>query len=168
MRHLIHHIRSTLLRFKTREDGAVIVEFALTLPIMLITFALIAEGGRLFWAYQDVITGVRDTSRYISRIAPSDMCSPSPSAAIGDYQGLATTQLANLSTPGMTVAIDSLALECVGTAGEYRVSPTPIAVLSASLTIENLPFAPLFQLIGATSLTQIETTVIDRSRVFGP
>ncbi|WP_050931378.1 TadE/TadG family type IV pilus assembly protein [Aestuariivita boseongensis] len=168
MRNLMHHIRKACQRFRRAEDGAAIIEFAILLPIILVTFALIAEGGRLFWAYQNAITGVRDVARYFGRVAPSDLCATTPSATIGSFQAAAAAELAALSKPGVTVSINALTLECVGTAGDYRVSPAPVAVLSADLTIANLPFAPLFQLVGGTALTQIDTTITDRSRVFGP
>ncbi|WP_170476446.1 TadE/TadG family type IV pilus assembly protein [Ruegeria arenilitoris] len=165
---LSQHIQRVIRRFRRDEAGAALVEFAILLPIMLATFALIAEGGRLFWSYQNAITGVRDTARYVGRIAPADLCSASPSASIGDFQASVATTLTSLSTTNITIGLDDLSLECVGAAGEYRVSPTPVAVLSASLTISDLPFAPLFQLVGGAGMTQIQTTVTDRSRVFGP
>lgn len=168
MERLRRHISARTRKTCAEEDGAVIVEFAILLPILLVTFALIAEGGRLFWAYQNAITGVRDVARYVGRIAPSDMCAASPSAAIGDYSGIVTAELAGLSETGITVSMASLSLECVGAAGDYRVSPAPVAVVTADLTINNLPFAPLFQLVGATALTQIDTSITDRSRIFGP
>lgn len=163
-----HHIRKGLRRFGREQSGAALVEFAILLPIMLATFALIAEGGRMFWSFQNAISGVRDTARYVGRIAPSDLCSASPSASINDFQSAVSGTLSSLSTTDITVGLDTLSLECVGTAGEYRVSPTPVAVLTASLTITDLPFAPLFQLVGGSTMTQIQTTVTDRSRVFGP
>ncbi|WP_319546037.1 TadE/TadG family type IV pilus assembly protein [Ruegeria conchae] len=163
-----HHISNTLSRFRNDQSGAALVEFAILLPILLVTFALIVEGGRIFWSYQNAITGVRDTARYVGRIAPSDLCTNSPSAAIGDFQAAVSNTLTSLSTTDIAVGLDSLSLECVGNAGEYRVSPTPVAVLTASLTISNLPFTPLFQLVGGSATAQIQTTITDRSRVFGP
>ncbi len=165
---LSKYIQQEALRLKKDQSGASIIEFAILLPLMLATFALIAEGGRLFWSYQNAITGVRDTARYVGRIAPSDLCAASPSAAISDYQTAVSNTLSSLSTTNITIGLDDLSLECVGTSGEYRVSPTPVAVLTASLTISDLPFAPLFQLVGGAERTQIQTTVTDRSRVFGP
>ncbi|NOD48152.1 MULTISPECIES: TadE/TadG family type IV pilus assembly protein [unclassified Ruegeria] len=162
------HISKTLGRFRNDQSGAALVEFAILLPILLVTFALIVEGGRIFWSYQNAITGVRDTARYVGRIAPSDMCTASPSAAIGDFQAAVSNTLTSLSTTDIAVGLDSLSLECVGLTGEYRVSPTPVAVLTASLTISNLPFTPLFQLVGGSATAQIQTTITDRSRVFGP
>lgn len=163
-----HYRTNMLRRFLGAEDGAALVEFALMLPLMLVLFALIAEGGRLFWSYQNAITGVRDTARHLGRMAPSDMCAATPSAAIGDYSAFVSSTLASLSSGSIQVGLDQLGLECVGVAGDYRVSPAPVAVVTATLTITDLPFAPLFQLVGGASVTQVETTITDRSRVFGP
>ncbi|WP_433989911.1 TadE/TadG family type IV pilus assembly protein [Sulfitobacter sp. TBRI5] len=162
------HIQNTFRRFRQNQSGAALVEFAILLPILFATFALIVEGGRLYWSFQNAITGVRDTARYVGRIAPSDLCAPTPSASISNYQGAVATSLSSLSTNDITIALDTLSLECVGVAGEYRVSPTPVAVVTASLTITGLPFSPLFQLVGGSEVAQIQTTVTDRSRIFGP
>lgn len=153
-------------RFLRAESGAVLVEFAMLLPLTLVVFALIVEGGRLFWSYQNVITGVRDTARHLGRIAPSDLCSATPSKSINSFETIATEKLKALSTDKIDVDLDVLQRECV--VGDYRVSPAPVAVLTAKLTITELPFAPLFQLAGGSPATKIETTVTDRSRVFGP
>ena len=160
------HIPRALRCFFREDSGAALIEFAVLLPLTLVTFGLIAEGGRLFWSYQNVITGVRDSARHLGRIAPSDMCGTTPSASIGSYEGLMTSLLTPLSSEKIDVDLDTLNLECV--VGDYRVSPAPVAVVTASLTITELPFAPLFQLVGVSASTQIETTVTDRSRVFGP
>ena len=165
---LRNSIRNGLRQFRRDQSGTALVEFAILLPIMLATFALIVEGGRIFWSYQNAISGVRDTARYVGRIAPSDLCSAASSASIGDYQTAVANTLSSLSTSDIIVALDSLTLTCVGSAGEYRVSPTPVAVLTASLTITDLPFSPLFALVGGTAAAQIQTTVTDRSRVYGP
>lgn len=164
----VRHILRSTHRFRRDTSGAALVEFAILIPILFATFALIAEGGRLFWSFQNAITGVRDTARYVGRIAPNDLCTASPSASIADFQSLVSSTLTALSSTDVTVGLQSLTLECVGVTGEYRVSPTPVAVVTASLTITDLPFAPLFQLVGGSSVSQIQTTVTDRSRVFGP
>jgi len=164
---LTSHIRKGLSRFRRNQSGAALVEFAILLPIMFATFALIVEGGRLFWSYQNAITGVRDATRYVARVAPTDLCSDEPSATIASFQFEVSTALTSLSTSQVTVTLDSLALECVGAPGEYRVSPAPIAVVTAELTIVDLPFAMLFTLVGGTPSTQIRTTITDRSRVYG-
>ncbi len=161
-----HHIPQMVRRFLHADTGTALVEFAVLLPLLLVVFGLIVEGGRLFWSYQNVITGVRDTARHLGRVAPSDMCGSAPSASIGNYESLVTGLLTPLSSEKIDVDLETLNLECVD--GDYRVSPAPVAVITASLTISELPFAALFQLVGGTSVTSIETFVTDRSRVFGP
>jgi Flp pilus assembly protein TadG len=164
---LTSHISKGLSRFRSNQSGAALVEFAILLPLMFATFALIVEGGRLFWSYQNAITGVRDATRYVARVAPTDLCSAAPSTTIASFQSEVSAALTSLSTSQVTVALDSLGLECVGAPGEYRVSPAPIAVVTAELTIIDLPFATLFALVGGTPSTQIQTTITDRSRVYG-
>ncbi|WP_165354565.1 TadE/TadG family type IV pilus assembly protein [Tropicimonas sp. IMCC6043] len=163
------HIRQTARRFLRADSGAVLVEFAILLPLTLAVFALIAEGGRLFWSYQNAITGVRDTTRHLGRIAPSDLCGAGSSKSISDYTTFVSDSLTALSTPKIEVGLDTLDTVCVGEPGEYRGgNRVAVAVVSAKLTITELPFAPFFQLVGGSDMAQIETTVTDRSRVFGP
>jgi hypothetical protein len=49
--------------------------------------------------------------------------------------------------------------------GTYRVSPAPVAQVTANVTI-TFPFAGIFALVGG-SLGQITTDVTDSSRIFG-
>ncbi len=156
--------------FARAEDGAVLVEFAMVLPMMLLVFAVIIEGSRMMFAYQSVIGGVRDATRYLARVAPGDIC-----ATGGSLTGHAPklmTIVAQSTTGGailpgaVTVTAVTPSLACIGTAGTYRVSPAPVATVSAQLQI-NLPFSGLLSFFGGQAATSITTTVSDSAKVFG-
>ena len=60
--------------FRQSEAGATAVEFAILLPVMMVVFAAIVEGSRIYWNYQSAVSGVRDASRYLARITNADIC----------------------------------------------------------------------------------------------
>ncbi len=149
------------------DDGAALVEFAITLPMMLIVFAVIIEGTRMMLAYQATIEGVRDAARYLARVVPSNVCASGGS--VTSYNGQLLSIVRNNSSAGsvlpssVTVTSVSGSLTCVP--GTWRVSPAPVAQVTANVSI-TFPFAAVFSLAGS-SLGQINTWVTDRSRIFG-
>ncbi|MEX0300880.1 MAG: TadE/TadG family type IV pilus assembly protein [Leisingera sp.] len=163
----IRHVPARLAAFRNREDGAVLAEFAMMLPVMLLTFAVIIEGGRMMWSYQAAISGVRDAARYLARVAPQNICSAGGSVA--GYQSQLTA-IVRESIQGNTLFPASLnvtsvtpALSCH--AGSYRVSPAPVVEIRANLTM-TFPFSGIFTLNGS-SRPVISTVIADQSRVFG-
>ncbi len=157
-------------RFAKNDDGAIIVEFGLVLPVMLLMLAVTLESARLMWSYQSVIAGVRDASRYLSRVTPSDICSSGGSVA-----GLATTLKAIveddrntsdgkiLFPPNITVNSVTPSLTCVS--GTYRMNPAPVGTVSANITIQ-FPLGGILSLFG-TGASSVTTDVSDTSRIFG-
>lgn len=153
--------------FARDERGAALVEFAIILPMMLLLFAVIIEGSRMMISFQAAISGVRDATRYLSRVAPVDICSSGGSVA--GY----STQLQTIVSQGIsgnsvfptavTVNFVTPSFSCV--AGTYRVSPAGVAQVTANVTI-TFPFAGLFPLTGG-NLPQITTNVTDAARIFG-
>jgi Flp pilus assembly protein TadG len=150
-----------------RDDGAALVEFAITLPMMLVVFAVIVEGTRMMLAYQATIEGVRDAARYLARVVPSNVCASGGS--VTGYNGQLLSIVRSNASAGsvlpssVTVTSVSGSLSCV--AGTWRVSPAPVAQVTANVSI-TFPFAAVFSLAGS-SLGQINTSVTDRSRIFG-
>lgn len=156
--------RNRLLR---DESGAALVEFAILLPMLLLLFAVIIEGGRLMWSYQSAAAGVRDAARYLARVAPSNICSQggSVTAYTADLEAIVRNSINgdSLFPSGITVNSVTPGLACI--AGDFRVSPAPVAQVTANLTV-TFPFAGLFGLAGG-SLATVTTTITDQSRVFG-
>lgn len=154
-------------QFARKSDGAALVEFAILLPVMLLTFAVIIEGGRLFWSYQSAASGVRDAARYLARVAPRDICT-TPGAITGYSDELLAIVSQSIDgnaifPSGISVTAVTPTLSCV--AGSFRISPAPVAQVTANLTV-TFPFASVFAFSGS-ALGTITTTLSDQSRVYG-
>ncbi|WP_068109052.1 TadE/TadG family type IV pilus assembly protein [Tropicimonas marinistellae] len=160
-------IPATLRRFGRAEDGTQLVEFAILLPMLLLVFAVIVEGGRMMWSFQATNAGVRDASRYLARVVPSDVCTVGSSLAGWKPKVesiVRTTSTGDAFFP-VGITIDSVTPSLVCYSGSYRVPDVGIARVTAQLTI-TFPFEGLFRLAGAERAT-IVTTVTDQSRIFG-
>lgn len=160
-------ITARLAAFRRDESGVALVEFAMMLPLMLLIFAVIIEGGRMMWSYQAAISGVRDAARYLARVAPQDICSSGGSVAGYEPQLTAIVRESidgdALFPSGLQVASVTPSLACI--AGSYRISPSPVVQVQANLTM-TFPFAGIFSLNGG-SRPAISTVITDQSKVYG-
>lgn len=154
-------------RFASDEQGGILVEFGIVMPIMLLLMALTIEASRLMWSYQTVIAGVRDAGRYLARVTPSTICTTGGSVA-----GLGTTlrDIVEKDIGGndlfpLSVTVNSVTPTYTCVSGTYRVSPAPVGQVSANVTIQ-LPLGGIFALFG-DGLSSVTTDVADRSRIFG-
>jgi len=156
-----------LARFARNEGGAVLVEFALVLPMMLLVFGIIVEGSRMMIGYQSAIASVRDATRYLARIVPADICiTGGPISAYNSQVGqIANQNLGSVSLPGaVTVqSVSVLPVDCTHTG--FRISPAPVVTVQAVIVIA-MPFSGLFTLSGG-NLSTITTTISDSAKVFG-
>lgn len=159
--------RAILQRFLRDDAGVALIEFAVVLPMMLLTFAFIIEGSRLMLSYESAINGVRDATRYLARTAPTDLCSSgAPVTGYSSYlQTLVRQGVSGNSVfpPNVTVGTVTPSYRCV--AGTYRGGPVPVAQVSADIII-TFPFSGIFTLVGG-SLPTLTTVVSDQARVFG-
>lgn len=164
------HQRSVLTglrRFAKADEGAALVEFAITLPMMLVVFAVIVEGSRMMLSFQSAISGVRDATRYLTRVVPPDVCATggTVSAYTSQLQTIVSQSTSGASVFPSAVTVNSVTPSLTCVVGTYRVSPAPVAQVTANVTI-TFPFAGIFALVGG-SLGQITTDVTDSSRIFG-
>lgn len=164
---LTKRLMHQMARFMRDESGVALVEFTITLPMMLLVFAVIIEGSRLMLGFQNAISGVRDATRYMSRILALDICSSG--ASISSYssqlQTIVSQSISGQSVFPSAITVNSVTPSYTCVAGAYRVSPAPVVTVSAQVTI-TYPFADIFALVGGT-LPSVTTTVTDRSRIFG-
>lgn len=163
------HIGTSVRRFRRDERGAALVELAISLPLLLLVFAVIVEGSRLFWAYQMTAAGVRDAARYLARVSDSDSC-VSGASVVGRADKMA--EIVRESSTGNSVlpssiTVTSVVPELICITGDFRMPQVPIAQVTATLEV-TFPFASVFGLMqGLDDLATITTTVTDQSRVFG-
>ena len=156
-----------LRRFRRCDDGAALAEFALILPLLLLFFAVTIEGARLMWSYQATIAGVRDATRYLGRTVQTDICTTGGSLAAWEDRVTAivrdTADGSSLFPASITIDRVTPTLTCYS--GGYRLATTPVATVTAELTI-TWPFAGVLAVFG-TTLPDSRTQVADTGRVFG-
>ncbi|WP_413719763.1 TadE/TadG family type IV pilus assembly protein [Silicimonas sp. MF1-12-2] len=174
-----------LSRWRRDEVGATAVEFVIVMPILLVTFAVIVEGSRIYWNYQAAVTGVRDAARFVARTTNNDVCDTGGTTF--DATAAANTAAAiirsSLDTDRSTTAFDfpsgvSLAAtnpvttsrSCVpirAVTGGAVLDTAPVVRVDATVVIQ-LPLAPLwgFFLTGAENGT-VTSTITDQSRIYG-
>jgi Flp pilus assembly pilin Flp len=167
MKCLRHPVIHRLRRFVADDSGAQLVEFAIVLPMMLLVFAVIIEGGRMMWSYQTVVAGVRDATRFLARVTPRDICDLG--GEVDGYDDILTSIISNANDgsnvlpSGVSVTAVSPSLECND--GDYRSDVAPIVTVRADVEV-TFPFEGLFTLVGGSHPT-LETSVTDQSRVYG-
>ena len=156
-------------RFWRREEGAILVEFAISLPMILILAMLSVESMRLFWSYQAAIAGVRDATRYLARIAPADLCTTGGSVTgyASQLRGIVETTIDRtaLFPAGVTVTSLTSTHACINSLA-LRQASVPVATVSANVSI-TMPFSQILRVIGANPSATINTTVRDQARVYG-
>jgi Flp pilus assembly pilin Flp len=163
------HVFQKTQKFWADRSGAAMVEFAISLPFLLLIVAIVIEGSRIAWTHQAAASGVRDAARYIARIAPIDICDGT--ANIADYKDDATSIVAlRVGSPveqvvpgGVTVVDVTPSLECIE--GDYRIEKIGIIEVRVEIEIE-FPFGGVFDLFG-DPLEPLTTEIADKSRVFG-
>lgn len=155
--------------FKRDEDGAVLVEFGIVFPVMLMLLMLMVEAGRMLWAYQIVVEGVREAGRYMSRIAPVEICQTGGSvAALGPtLQNIVSQKATGAGAAQLDqyVTVNSVTASHACVVGAYKISPTPVGTVTANVTI-NFPFSGIMSYFGQ-SMTSATAVVRDQSRIFG-
>ena len=162
-------------RFRRSTAGATAVEFAILLPVMLVVFAAIVEGSRIYWNYQSAVSGVRDAARFLARTTDADICGGVTNATAVVLSGGAATATTiiernvgsgttNIFPPAVTVTAVSATYTCPDY--DLRTDPTPVARVNATLNVQ-LPFGELFNLFGARSTTTMTSVITDQSRIYG-
>ena len=169
MRALCPHLR----KFRRSQSGAALVEFGISLPLILILAFGMIESMRLLWSFQAAVAGVRDATRYVARAAPSDICAPGNSIATWE-SGLERPlfEIVNTSLTGATIfpagiTLTSVAAEliCVDDL-DLRQAVVPVVEVTASLTMQ-FPMTAVFRLAGGNDWGTIRTAIVEEARVYG-
>jgi len=156
-----------LTRLTGDDRGGAIAEFMLGLVPLVIAFALIFEFGRAFWSHQAVIKGVRDATRYLTRVEdPTDATAQEIAQRLlltGQQEEGGTARWSSGSEPVMEVSIT----EVDNTAGAFR-GPATIRIVNLAANVElQLPLGGVFALFGGEPLGVVTYSVGDTARHYG-
>lgn len=162
MHHRIRKIRNTrrsrfrwLTRFRRDERGVQLLEMAIVIPILLVLFAAVAEFGRYFYEYTTLAKASRVGARY--------MISKCVNNSTVDYKANAKRMVVygNAAGSGSPV-LSGLDVNNV----DVSYSPAGTAIPdTVTVTIENYPHVPLFNLGALLNNTSLSTAVNVRPSV---
>lgn len=153
--------------FLTSQSGAILAEFAMLLPVMVLVFGVVIEGARLFWAYQATHAGVRDAARYVARVSNRDICDTGGSLGVSGatLQGLVANAKDGtaLFSSGISILSVTPTYTCIDSG--LRGGRTAIATVTAQMEI-TFPLAAIFSLAN-TSYGTLSTSISDQARILG-
>lgn len=157
-------MRRLIQRLHRDERGGAIAEFLLGLIPLVIAFALVFEFGRAFWSHQAAIKGVRDATRYLTRVEdPNDATAQAVAQNLmltGQQTG-GTPRWSSGSALPMEVQVDAVANP--GLRG-----PDPLQIVNVRANVElALPLGNVFALFGGQGLGTITYAVGDTGRHYG-
>ncbi|PZX36215.1 TadE-like protein [Roseinatronobacter thiooxidans] len=172
MRALYPHIR----KFRRSQSGAALVEFGISLPLILILAFGMIESMRLLWSFQAAVAGVRDATRYVARTERDNICIPSTGTldiSDADLVRMVTTSINGgaIFPAGITVTGVTATLNCTNTKTtpfnvELRQAVVPVVTVTANLTMQ-FPMTAVFRLAGGDGWGTINTSVVEQARIYG-
>ena len=170
-----------IARFRRRDDGAALVEFAVVLPMLALAFFVVVEFSRLFFNYQAAIQGVRDATRYMARTTSEEICdgltsstptvfgTPEIVTAQGIYYPIVErnmqTEIEGLLPLNVKLIQVRSGTRCV--AGSFAEPIVPVAEIEAIFE-GTFPLIGVLELVGPVDFDHpIQHTVVDESRIYG-
>jgi Flp pilus assembly protein TadG len=159
-------MRTLLNRLLGDERGGAIAEFMLGLIPLVIAFALVFEFGRAFWSHQAAIKGVRDATRYLTRVEdPNDPAAQAVAQNLlltGQQASGGTARWSSGSAPPIEVSVSA-----IPNGGAFR-GPANIQIVNVAANVElQLPLSNLFALFGGSALGVVTYAVSDSARHYG-
>ena len=127
-------------RFSKNQEGIVLVEAFLAIPVLLLLTFGILEFGNMMWQRQQLQVGVRDAARYWSRCRPLSNgqafmpCSRAKAINIAIYGN--PDGAGNPRVPGWTTADVTVVPETPNT----NPSATDLVTVSTTTTYQGSPF----------------------------
>jgi len=159
-------MRRLIQRLRRDERGGAIAEFLLGLIPLVIAFALIFEFGRAFWSHQAAIKGVRDATRYLTRVEdPNDPTAQDVARNLmltGQQTAGGTPRWSSGGAEAMEVQVDAIA-----NPGTFR-GPATIQIVNVRANVElALPLGEVFALFGGSAVPTVTYAVGDTGRHYG-
>lgn len=162
--------------FAKEQSGAAMVEFAIALPILLLVLAIIIEGTRFAYAHQAAASGLRDASRYVSRVAAQDPCDTVDQAAantaLQTQFGTRVSEIVQyrMGTQGETVlpggiTVTSVTPSLICKTVDYNGNGISVVEVTATLNVQ-LIFGGVFGIFNERR-DGFTTSISDQSRIFG-
>lgn len=161
------HLRNHLRRFRRDTSGTALVEFALSLPLMVLVSYISIDGLRMMWSYQAATSGVHEAARYIARVAPGDICTTGGSlsgyeTALRDIVSQSSGGNSIFSRDARLVSLTTR-LDCVTGTG-LRQPTVPVATVSADVEMR----LPLFRVLSTVANPVTYTARIEeQARIYG-
>jgi hypothetical protein len=157
----------SLKRLTIDDRGGAIAEFMLGLVPLVIAFALIFEFGRAFWSHQAAIKGVRDATRYLTRVEdPADPAAQTVAQQLlltGEQAPGGVERWSSGSAPPMEVSITDVDNDPPTLRG-----PATIRIVNVAANVElELPLSGVFALFGGSGLGVVTYSVGDTARHYG-
>lgn len=150
-------------------EGTALVEFAVSLPLILVVSYGAIDSMRLFWSYQAAVAGVRDAARYMARVAPDDICATGGSLSAYEPRLASiidsTIDDGALYPAGAAIGNVRATLTCETGLG-LRQATVPVVTVSADLGVQ-LPMTGVLTLIGGSGFGTLTTTITEQARIYG-
>jgi Flp pilus assembly protein TadG len=149
--------------------GAALVEFTITLPLLLLLFALIVEVGTVVRQHQILSEGTRDAVRYLSRVPDPTTADARRTARHLALTGALDGSLANRSAYWSDPSSVQVTVADIDNgAGDLR-GPATLQVITvrATMTVDVPLIGPMLRLFGGAAPATLDLSAVDQARYFG-
>ncbi|CTQ52073.1 hypothetical protein LP7551_00590 [Roseibium album] len=134
-------LRAICKRFSDGVSGVVMTEAILSLPILVLLAAGVLEFGSVLWQREQIVTGLRDSIRYVARCRHADATCDTVARNIAYYGSSAT---GTLRVPGWNATDSPITIT--------RATLVAQDVVTASTT-HTLLNSPLLGILGIGTIT---------------
>jgi Flp pilus assembly protein TadG len=125
---------------KARQNGVALVEFAFTLPLLLLLTLITTEFGRAMYQYNTIVKGLRDAVRYLSVQTPNTKITEAKNLVVfGNTAGTGSALV-----PGLTVAVVA--------SPTWQITGSNPLMNTVTITVTGYKFRPLLSSVFGVSL----------------